>query len=103
MCGTGTADRPTLQVFQWFNNVAAGLLSGGGMAIAKITGNGLISISVLVACLWGCLLTEHKILVESQRRQSKELIELRRLRNSRFTVPAFLPTVHSTTSRPFAS
>jgi hypothetical protein len=73
------------------------------MAIAKITGNGLISIAVLVACLWGCLLAEHKILVESQRRQSRELIELRRLRNNRFTVPASLPNARIPSSRPFAS
>jgi hypothetical protein len=62
------------------------------MAIAKITGAGLVSIAVSVACLWGCLLAEHNILREAQKRQAHELIELRRLRDNRFTVPASLPS-----------
>jgi len=61
------------------------------MAIAKITGTGLVSIALLVACLWGCLLAEHKIMNDSQKRQTRELIQLRHLRDSRFTVPASLP------------
>jgi hypothetical protein len=69
------------------------------MAIAKITGNGLISIAILVVCLWACLLTEHKILRESQQRQSKELIELRHLRDHA-TVPAALPVISRPTFRP---
>jgi hypothetical protein len=71
------------------------------MAIAKITGNGLISIAVLVACLWACLLTEHKILRESHQRQSKELIELRHLRDHA-TIPAALPVISRSTVRPLA-
>jgi hypothetical protein len=63
----------------------------GGMSIAKITGNGLISIAALVACLWGCLLAEHHILVNSARQQNKELIELRHLRDRRFAEPASAP------------
>jgi hypothetical protein len=72
------------------------------MAIAKITGNGLITITVLVACLWGCLITEHRIMADAQRRQTKELIELRHLRDNRFAVPASLPVSRSI-SRAFAS
>ncbi len=72
------------------------------MAIAKITGTGLISIAILVACLWGCLLAEHKILGDSQRRQTRELIQLRHLRDTRFTVPASLPTADSRPTRPIA-
>ncbi len=73
-----------------------------GMAIAKITGNGLITITILVAGLWGCLLTEHKITTEAQRRQARELIELRHLRDSRFTVPAALPVSRSKSVKPVA-
>jgi len=69
------------------------------MAIAKITGNGLISITVLVAGLWGCLLTEHKILHESQLRQTRELIQLRHLRDHS-TVPAALPVISQSSVRP---
>jgi hypothetical protein len=72
------------------------------MAIAKITGNGLISIAILVAGLWGCLLTEHRILKESQKRQSKELIELRHMRDTRFTVPASVPFTPHPAIRPVA-
>jgi hypothetical protein len=73
------------------------------MAIAKITGNGLITIAVLVAGLWGCLITEHRIMTEAQRRQAKELIELRHLRDNRFTVPASLPVSRGNSLRPVAS
>jgi hypothetical protein len=73
------------------------------MAIAKITGNGLITIAVLVACLWGCLLTEHRIMTDAQRRQARELIELRHLRDNRFTVPASLPVSRAVSGRPVAS
>jgi hypothetical protein len=72
------------------------------MAIAKITGTGLISIAVLVACLWGCLIAEHRILIESQRRQTREMLQLRHLRDTRFTVPASLPANRSTPVRPVA-
>jgi hypothetical protein len=83
--------------------MATRLLLGWGMAIAKITGNGLITIAVLVAGLWGCLLTEHKIMVEAQKRQARELIEIRHLRDNRFAVPASLPLSRGNSLRPFAS
>jgi hypothetical protein len=83
--------------------MATRLLLGWGMAIAKITGNGLITIAVLVAGLWGCLLTEHKIMVEAQKRQARELIEIRHLRDTRFTVPAALPVSRGNSVRPVAS
>lgn len=72
------------------------------MAIAKITGNGLISIAILVACLWGCLLAEHKIMRESRIRQNNELIQLRHLRDSRLTVPASMPVTSRPSLRPVA-
>jgi hypothetical protein len=72
------------------------------MAIAKITGTGLATIAVLVACLWGCLLAEHRIMGDSQKRQARELIELKHLRDNRFTVPASLPTAASRSNRPLA-
>jgi hypothetical protein len=73
------------------------------MTIAKITGNGLVSITVLVACLWGCLLAEHNILADSYKQKAKDLIELRRLRDSRFTVPASVPAPRPQLSRPVSS
>jgi hypothetical protein len=72
------------------------------MAIAKITGTGLVSIAVLVACLWGCLLAEHRIMDNSLRQQTRELIQLRHLRDSRFTVPASLPTAGYRPAGPIA-
>jgi hypothetical protein len=74
-----------------------------GMAIAKITGNGLVSIAFLVACLWGCLIAEHRIMADSHRREVRELIELRHLRDSRFTVPASYPAHPVSGLRPVSS
>jgi len=56
-----------------------------------------------VACLWGCLLAEHKILEDARRLQAKELIELRHLRDSRITVPASLPVPRTPIPHPVSS
>jgi hypothetical protein len=69
------------------------------MAMAKITGNGLACIAFLVACLWGCLLAEHKIMSDSQQRQTRELIQLRHLRDNRFAIPASAPAHFSVLQR----
>jgi hypothetical protein len=63
------------------------------MMLARISGAGLISIAVLVAILWACILGEHLIVKRANREFSRAMIELRQLQIKKRTVPASLPAV----------
>jgi hypothetical protein len=66
------------------------------MALAKITRPGLVSIAVLVAILWGCILTERYLLRNSKIDTYRALRDMRYLKFRRRVEPASQPVRPST-------
>jgi hypothetical protein len=64
------------------------------MAIARITGPGLISIWLLVVCLWVCIFEESRINARANQQLAWNLIQLRNLRDGRRAIPAKTPSKH---------
>ena len=61
------------------------------MALAKITRQGLISIAILVAILWGCVLTERRISRNAKMETYRALRDMRYLKFKRRVEPAAQP------------
>jgi hypothetical protein len=61
------------------------------MAMAKITGQGLCAMAVLVVFLWGCLLLERSTVEKARYEQYRALEEIRSLRMMRRAEPASVP------------
>ena len=61
------------------------------MVLAKISGRGLISIAMLVAILWACILGERLIVERANREFSRAMMELRQLQLKRHAEPASIP------------
>jgi len=61
------------------------------MTIAKITGPGLVAISLAVAALWGCFVTEQVTARRAVREQAQILHELRQLRQRLELTPVSSP------------
>lgn len=61
------------------------------MAVAKITGEGLSAIAVLVVLLWGCLVGEHLIVRRANLEVRRVLHQVRLLRMKRQVVPVSAP------------
>jgi len=61
------------------------------MAIAKITRDGLIAISILVAILWGCIFAERRITRSSQIETYRALRQMRYLKFRRTVEPTAEP------------
>ena len=57
------------------------------MAIAKITREGLVSIAVLVAILWGCILAEHILTRNTTMETYRVMRQIRYLKFKRHVVP----------------
>ena len=51
------------------------------MPIARITSHGLITIALLVATLWGCILAENSILRSAQLTRLETMSELRMMKS----------------------
>ena len=64
---------------------------GGGMALAKITRQGLVSIAILVAVLWGCILSERYLSRNSRMETYRALRDMRYLKFKRRVEPASRP------------
>ena len=62
------------------------------MALAKITRQGLVSIAVLVALLWGCLLTERRLSRYARIETYRALRDMRYLKFKRRVEPASRPS-----------
>ena len=61
------------------------------MAVAKITRQGLTSIAILVAILWGCLFAERYLARTSQLETYRALRQIRYLKLKRHVEPATHP------------
>jgi len=61
------------------------------MAIAKITGQGLTSIAILVALLWTCLLSERAISSRARAVSAETVRAMRELRLRQRGTPAAAP------------
>ena len=61
------------------------------MALAKITRPGLVSIAILVAILWGCLVSERYLLRNSKMETYRALRDMRYLKFKRRVEPASRP------------
>jgi hypothetical protein len=71
------------------------------MAVAKITRQGLTSIAILVAILWGCLFAERYLTRTSQIETYRSLRQIRYLKLRRHVEPATQPVAPSSfTLRP---
>ncbi len=62
------------------------------MALAKITRPGLVSIAILVAILWGCLVSERYLLRNSKMETYRALRDMRYLKFKRRVEPASRPS-----------
>ena len=62
------------------------------MALAKITRPGLVSIAVLVAILWGCIISERYLLRHSTMETYRALRDMRYLKFKRHVEPASQPS-----------
>ena len=67
------------------------LLNPRPMAIAKITREGLISIAVLVAILWGCILGERILSRRTSLETYRVMRQIRYLKFKRHIEPASRP------------
>jgi hypothetical protein len=67
------------------------LLTPKPMAIAKITGEGLASIAVLVAILWGCILGERILTRHTAVETYRVMRQIRYLKFKRHIEPASRP------------
>ena len=67
------------------------LLNRRPMAIAKITREGLVSIAVLVALLWGCILAERILTRHTTMETYRVLRQIRYLKFKRHIEPASRP------------
>ena len=72
------------------------------MAIAKITGEGLASIAVLVTLLWGCIFLENSMIRDSRRQTARLLLDLRKMRNGGRAIPVSHPEPFQMSTRPVA-
>ena len=63
----------------------------GKMALATITRQGLVTIAVLVAILWGCLFAERRLSRNSKMETYRALREMRYLKLKRHVEPASHP------------
>ena len=70
------------------------------MAIARITGEGLACIAVLVALLWGCILMENSMVRKSRRETAHLLNDLRRMKKGGSVLPASHPAGFPVATRP---
>jgi hypothetical protein len=61
------------------------------MAIARITTPGLVSIAVLVAFLWACILGQHLIIQNANQEFSRALTEIKTLRVRQRMQPVSAP------------
>ena len=69
------------------------------MAIAKITGEGLASIAVLVTLLWGCILFENSLVRNSRRETARLLWDLQKMKGGK-VIPVSHPLRFPGPSRP---
>ena len=72
----------------------------GGMPLARITRPGLVSITVLVAVLWSCLLVERRMSRNSRMETYRALRDIRYLKFKRRVEPASQPGAPAPSSRP---
>ena len=72
------------------------------MALARITRQGLVSITMLVAILWGCLLAERRISRESRIETYRALRDIRYLKFKRRVEPVSRPLPPPTPAVPSA-
>ena len=70
------------------------------MAIAKITGQGLMWIATLVIILWCFILTESLVIRHARAEAQRSMNDLRVLRFKRQAEPAALPIRPKATGRP---
>ncbi len=70
------------------------------MHTAKITGEGLACIAILVAMLWGCILVERSIVRDSRRQTARLLLDLRKMKNGGKSVPVSHPQGFPVNTRP---
>ena len=68
------------------------------MALAKITRPGLVSIAILVAILWGCIISERYLLRNSKIETYRALRDMRYLKFKRRVEPASRPLPPSSPS-----
>jgi hypothetical protein len=68
-----------------------GLHNGNSMALAKITREGLVTIAVLVAILWGCILGERVLSRHATLETYRALRQIRYLKFKRHVEPAAQP------------
>lgn len=61
------------------------------MALAAITRQGLVSIAILVAILWGCVLTERRLSRKAKVETYRALRDMRYLKFKRHVQPAARP------------
>lgn len=61
------------------------------MAVAKITGQGLVSIAILVALLWGCLIAAHVTVRRADAGAAHAMRAMRELRMKKRREPAAAP------------
>ena len=76
------------------------LLYRGRMALAKITREGLVTIAVLVAILWGCILSERVLSRNSSIETYRVLRQIRYLKFKLHVEPVSRPAPLSPLLRP---
>jgi hypothetical protein len=77
----------TKEYFEWLMDC----MVGGEMALAKITWQGLVSIAILVAILWSCILTERHISHNARIETYRALRDMRYLKFKRRVEPVSRP------------
>ena len=72
------------------------------MALVKITRQGLVTIAILVAILWGCVLTERRISRNSRIETYRALRDIRYLKFRRRVEPTSRPLPSAPSPAPSA-
>jgi hypothetical protein len=66
----------------------------------RITSQGLCSIALLTAVLWGCIVAEKRTIAHARAEADRALSEIRALQLKKHIVPAAAPVERSRQARP---
>jgi hypothetical protein len=70
------------------------------MALVQITRQGLVSMAILVAILWGCIITERRISLNAKIETYRALRDMRYLKFKRRVEPAAQPSPTAPSAAP---
>jgi len=76
------------------------LFLGSAMPLMKITGPGLVSMSIATAILWGCIFVERSTVAQARADAYRALSEIHALQQKQHVVPVTSPLLRPRPAEP---